>query len=58
VKKLEALDHYFALMGVSRWQALQRKVPGPVATPPRTINRGADPTNGIGYRRSPRNRTY
>jgi hypothetical protein len=25
VKDLEALDHYFALMGVSRWQSLARK---------------------------------
>ena len=30
VKDLEALDHYFALMGVSRWQSLARKANDPL----------------------------
>src|ERR1700683_5014745 len=41
VKELEALDHYFALMGVTHWQSLARK---PTITmkevfPSRTITR-------------------
>ena len=26
VKSLEALDHYYTLMGIKRWQALRRKL--------------------------------
>ena len=39
MKELAALDDYFALMGVSRWQSLAKKATiAPVETPPpRTV---------------------
>ena len=37
VKDLEALDNYYALMGVTRWQSLSHKITiAPGEPPPRT----------------------
>jgi transposase InsO family protein len=56
VKRLEALDHYFALMGVTRWQSLQRRVPDPSEATPRVTKRVPDRPDRQGTRRSSRNR--
>jgi hypothetical protein len=50
VKSLEALDHYYALMGVKRWQALRRK---PIASS--SLHLGTDKAPKlVGARRSSR----
>jgi hypothetical protein len=55
VRDLEALDHYFSLMGVSRWQSLRRKDDSsPSSLPVRS--RAQPPPEGANLRRSSRNR--